>query len=194
MANQPYPSDPRYSQPDPNYAQSDPGYSQTTKPANPPAGSQTVRSSNANGTYMESQHANYIDPAGNQVENRTAVYEDRNAQRANARYWATTIIYFILGVLEIVLGLRFVFRLLGASENNGFITFLYGFSHIFIAPFNGIFNDQAVGTKSVFELSTLVAMLIYALICWGLVALARLVFSERYNTRQQVTTTRRNQF
>lgn len=144
---------------------------------------------------MESRSSNYVDPAGNVVENQSVVYEDKNAERANMRYWARNIIYFILGVLEVILGLRFIFRLLGASQFNGFIMFLYNLSHVFVVPFNGIFNDQTLSASNgnVFELSTLVAMLIYALIAWGLVALSRVAFATNYNSRQQVVTTRRRQ-
>jgi hypothetical protein len=151
----------------------------------------TVQSASANGSYGESRHVNYVSPAGDQVDSRVEVYEDKNLGRANIRAWATNIIYFLLGVLEVILGLRFVFRLLGASEGSGFTLFLYNLSHVFVAPFNGIFNDQTIGNVSVFELSTLVAMLVYALIGWGLVALCRLVFAPMYNNSQRFTTTRR---
>ena len=53
-----------------------------------------------------------------------------------------------------ILALRFVFRLLGANQGNSFILFLYQISQVFVAPFNGIFHDQALGTRSVFELSS----------------------------------------
>ena len=125
------------------------------------------------------------DWAGNEGERQANAYENKNLQRANMRYWVTAIVYFILGVLEVIMGLRFVFRLLGASQGNSFIIILYSLSHTFVAPFNGIFNDQAIGNVSVFELSTLVAMLIYALVAWGLVALGRVIFSPTYNTQQR---------
>jgi hypothetical protein len=141
--------------------------------------------------HVESQQTRYRDQDGHNVEQQVEVSEDKNLQRANMRYWTTRIIYFILGVLEVIMGLRFIFRLLGASQGNGFITFLYSLSHAFVAPFNGIFNDQAIGNVSVFELSTLIAMLIYALIAWGLVALGRMIFSPTYDSQQRVVRTRR---
>lgn len=71
--------------------------------------------------------------------------------------------------------------------------FLYNLSAVFVAPFNGSFHDQALGTRSVFELSTLIAMLIFALLAWGLVALSRLVFAPNDSGRQRFTTIRRSQ-
>ena len=107
------------------------------------------------------------------------------------RYWVTAVTYFILGVLEVILALRLIFRLLGANEDNGFITFLYSLSHVFVGPFNGIFNDQALG-RSVFEISTVVAMLVYALIAWGIVSLGRLLFAPLPPGQQSITTSRRD--
>ena len=132
-----------------------------------------------------------MDPAGNQIENRVEVYQDKNVILANSQSWVTNIISFLLGVLEVILALRFVFRLLGASQDNSFLLFLYNLSHVFVAPFHGIFHDQTLGTGNVFELSTLIAMLVSALIAWGLVALSRLVFAPNESGRQRVMTTRR---
>ena len=104
----------------------------------------TVQSSNVGGAYSQSQHENYVDPQGNRVENRVEVFEDKNQSRANTRYWIKTITYFVLAVLEIILLLRLFFRLFGANQDNGFITFLYSLSHVFVTAFNGIFHDQTI--------------------------------------------------
>jgi hypothetical protein len=130
---------------------------------------------------------------GNQVESREEVFEDRSQSRANMRYWVTTVTYFVLGVLEVLLLLRFIFRLLAANPDNAFVSFLYNLSGVFVGPFNGIFaNPTLVGSSSVFEFSTLVAMLVYALIAWGIVALARIVFPPVLPSRGSTTTTRRS--
>ena len=186
MSNQEYPPDPRsqgYQQPNQPYQQ--PTYGPTNN---------SVRSSEAGGAYSQSQQESYVDPMGNRVENRQEVYEDKNLSRANTRYWITTITYFVLGVLEVILALRLLFRLLGANQDNGFITFLYSLSHIFVGAFNGIFNDQTIGSRGVFEVSTVIAMLVYALIAWGIVALGRVAFAPIVSGRQSITTTRRGRY
>lgn len=106
--------------------------------------------------------------AGQHVEGQAEYIEDQNLKRANLRYWIRRVIYFVLGVLEVIMGLRFIFRLLGANSGSDFVRALYNLSLVFVAPFNGIFNDQTLGNTSVFEVSTLIAMLIYALIAWGI--------------------------
>ncbi len=182
--NQPYPPDPRQQ-----------GYQQpivNQNVNNDPYGA-TIQSENAGGAYAERQHERYVDPAGNYVENSSEVYEDRNQSRANTRYWIATVTYFILGVLEIILALRFIFRLLGANMGNSFISLLYNLSHVFVGPFNGIFNDQTISARigSVFEVSTIIAMLIYALIAWGIVSLGRVIFAPVVSGQRRVSTTRR---
>jgi hypothetical protein len=172
------------------------GYDQPTEPVPPTigrtyeVGNNTVRSTDAGSAYSQSQRENYVDSMGNRVENSVEVFEDKNQSRANIRYWITTVTYFVLAVLEIILGLRLLFRLLGANEGNGFIMFLYNLSHVFVGPFNGIFNDQALG-RNVFEISTLVAMLVYALIAWGIVSLGRVLFAPVQPGHRSITTTRR---
>ncbi len=153
-----------------------------------------VRESDFGGAHAESRYASYVDAQGNIIERRQQVYHDTNQERANIRYWATTIVYFLLGVLEVVLGLRWLFRLLGANTGNSFTDTLYSVSHPFVAPFNGIFNDQALGRQGVFEFSTLVAMLVYALIAWGVVALINLLFRPVPPTTDTTITTRRRQY
>jgi len=176
-------------QPDPHMAE----YAQSREPVHPGVAAATVRSTAMDGSYGESRQTHYVDPAGNQVGSLVEVYQDKNLSRANIRSWVANVISFLLGVLEVILTLRFLFRLLGASQDNSFTLFLNHLSQVFVAPFNGIFHDQALGTRSVFEFSTLIAMLVFALLAWGLVALSQVVFAPNDSGRQRITTTRRKQ-
>src|SRR5207245_4062099 len=97
------------------------------------AASEDVRSTSVGGAYSQSQRESYVDPMGNRVESQAEVFEDKNQSRANTRYWITTIIYFVLAVLEVILAARFLFRLLGANQGSGFIAVLYGLSREIIA-------------------------------------------------------------
>jgi YGGT family len=184
MNDQPYSPDPRIqgSQPPPNQAPYGGGYGPSDD---------TIQSSNMDGAYAQRQHESYVDPRGNQIENRQEIFEDENQRRANIRYWITRITYFVLGVLEVILLLRFLFRLLGANQGSSFVAFLYNLSHIFVVPFYGIFNDPTFG-NSILEISTLIAMLVYALLAWGIVSLGRVIFAPNLSGRQTFTTTRRS--
>jgi len=82
------------------------------------------------------------------------------------------LVYFFLGLVEILMAFRLVFKLTGASPTSGFVRTIYSLTQIFILPFIGIFRKgytKGVETTSVLEPSTLVAMVVYALLAWGIV-------------------------
>jgi hypothetical protein len=81
------------------------------------------------------------------------------------------IIWYIVGVLEVLLAFRFVLALLGANSSNGFANFIYNVSHPFVAPFFSLFGYKLHYGVSHFEVDTLVAMLVYVIIAWGIVKL-----------------------
>lgn len=92
------------------------------------------------------------------------------------------LIYFLFGALEILLAFRFVLKLLGASLASGFVSSIYDISRIFILPFEGIFRTgttQGVETTAVFEPATLVAIIVYAVLAWGIVKLISIFSGER---------------
>ena len=82
---------------------------------------------------------------------------------------------YILGLLEALLLLRFIFKLSAANPNAGIINFLYMLTDVFMAPFRLVFPASRSG-GSVLEWSVLVAMVIYALGVYailGLLGIAR---------------------
>jgi len=84
------------------------------------------------------------------------------------------MVYYILGVLQSLLAFRLVFRLLGANPESGFVSFIYSVTNIFIVPFEAIFRSattDGIETRAVLEFSTIIAMIVYALIAWGIVKL-----------------------
>jgi hypothetical protein len=87
---------------------------------------------------------------------------------------AEQAVWLLAGVVDAILAIRFLFKLLGASTQASFVTFIYDLTQVFVAPFHGIFNTAANG-HSVFEPESLVAIAIYSLIGWGLASLVRVV-------------------
>jgi hypothetical protein len=81
-------------------------------------------------------------------------------------------VWFIAGVLLVLLGFRFVLSLLGANTTNSFANFIYSASHPFVAPFFSLFNykNYSYGVSH-FEIYTLAAMAVYAIIAYGIVKL-----------------------
>lgn len=85
-------------------------------------------------------------------------------------YRGTQIIWYLLGLLEILLAFRFILKLLGANMEAGFTSFVYGVTYIFTAPFLSVFSVSRV-SGSVFEWTTLLAMFVYWIVAVGIIKL-----------------------
>lgn len=84
------------------------------------------------------------------------------------------VIWYILGVIEVILAFRIILKFLGANTYSGFTGLIYAVSAPFALPFAGILGTT-VSSDIVFEWSTLIAMVVYAVIAYGIVALFQLV-------------------
>jgi hypothetical protein len=84
------------------------------------------------------------------------------------------VIWFILGIIEVILAFRIILKMLGANAQSGFTDFIYAVSSPLALPFAGILGITG-GTVTFIEWSTLIAMAVYAVIAYGIVALLQLV-------------------
>jgi hypothetical protein len=75
------------------------------------------------------------------------------------------IIYFLFSLLEVVLAVRVVLHMLSANQGNGFAAFIYAITFPFVVLFQSLFANPVFGT-GVLELTTVVAMVVYAVIAW----------------------------
>jgi len=115
-------------------------------------------------------------------EVNTSQHEVGQEQRV-ASFKVTQIIWWLLGFIEAVLALRFIFKLVGVNPANSFGSFLYSVSDLFVKPFASLTGAPAAAGM-VFEFSTLLAMLIYGLVGWGL---ERLIYVLFYRPRGPVS-------
>jgi len=95
------------------------------------------------------------------------------------------LVYFFFGIAEILLAFRLILKLTGASISSAFVGLIYGLTGIFILPFEGIFRRgyaQGVETTSVLEPSTIVAIIVYVVLAWGIVKLLRILSGEQQQT------------
>lgn len=116
--------------------------------------------------------------------NEESAAEQPIKRQATSYQTAGYLIYFVFGVLDVLLAFRFVFKLLGANPSTGFVDFIYSLSSIFVAPFAGIFNTSFANgdvTTSVFEPATLVTFIVYAILAWGIVALINVLSGRQQN-------------
>ena len=104
-------------------------------------------------------------------ENR--ITEVRSVQREPDRelriftFKATQVVWLLFGILEVMIALRIVLKLIAANPNSPIAALIYGFTDLFLFPFAGLTATPSAGGM-VLELSSFLAMVIYALIAWAI--------------------------
>jgi hypothetical protein len=111
-------------------------------------------------------------PAASPVEHVSAT------EQGSYNFRAAAIVAFVVGAVDIFIAARFLGKLLGASAQSAFVNFIYQVSGPMVAPFTGIFGDTGSKTNT-FETASLVALVAYAVIGWGLVVLIRIVTAPK---------------
>jgi hypothetical protein len=104
----------------------------TQEPGSSPGGPAAVRT--------ESRHTTATGPGGSELTRRVVV--------------------LVFGLIQIVIGARFVLLLLDAREANGLVSGILNFSQLFVAPFDGILRtDQLHASGSVLDITAIVAFI-----------------------------------
>jgi uncharacterized protein YggT (Ycf19 family) len=104
---------------------------------------------------------------------RTAVYRDTTP----AYYRVIQVVWWVVGVIDTLIAIRFLLRLFGANPAP-FVRFIYDLTWPLVAPFHGIFNTAQVD-RSVLEPESIVAIIVYLLLAWGVVSLIRILGRPR---------------
>ena len=100
--------------------------------------------------------------------------EPEHLQRKRVVFRAYQVVWYILGVIEVVLAFRFMLKLLGANPGSGFTEFIYAVSGPLAIPFLSVVPASRAG-DSILEWSTLIAMAVYLVVAFGLVKLMKFV-------------------
>lgn len=100
--------------------------------------------------------------------------EGQVVQEKKVIFRAYQLIWYLLGVFETILLFRFAFKLLGANPGSPFVRFIYSISSALIYPFRTIFPQTNV-EGSVFEWTSLVAIVVYFVVAYGLVHLFQII-------------------
>ncbi|KKP65640.1 MAG: hypothetical protein UR68_C0019G0019 [Candidatus Roizmanbacteria bacterium GW2011_GWA2_35_19] len=95
-------------------------------------------------------------------------------QTKKAIFRSYQAIWYLLGFIEILLAFRIILKFLGANQFSGFANFIYALSAPFTLPFVGIFQTS-VSLDLVFEWSSLIAMAVYGVVAYGIIALFQFV-------------------
>lgn len=85
------------------------------------------------------------------------------------------IVWYVLGLVEVLLIFRVVLKAIGANPFSGFASFIYAITAPLASPFNGILGVAATG-NSLIEWSTIIAAIVYLSVAWGFVYLMDLIY------------------
>jgi hypothetical protein len=120
------------------------------------------------------------------MSNNNRVSEVRTTQSEPGRdqriftFKITQLIWLFLGILEALIALRIGLKLIGANPGSPIVALIYGFTQLFLFPFEGMTAMPSAGSM-VLELSSFFAMVIYALIAW---VVERIVWVLFYRPRE----------
>jgi YggT family protein len=100
--------------------------------------------------------------------------------------WINRLVWFIFGVMAILLAIRFVLLASGANEAAGFAQLIYGLTDWMVAPFAGLFGSAitypgAAGT-GIIEFESIVAIVVYLLIAFAITKIAQLALGTNRTT------------
>jgi YggT family protein len=121
------------------------------------------------------------EPMTNYKEVRTTRREEGKGQR-EATFKVTQVLWLLLGLLEGLIGLRIIFKMIGVNVANTIASLLYSVTDFFLAPFSNLLQNPSAGNM-VFEVTSLIAMIIYLLIGWALI---RIIYVAFYRPRGPV--------
>ncbi|HEX7042847.1 MAG TPA: YggT family protein [Patescibacteria group bacterium] len=98
----------------------------------------------------------------------------KNLREKKTIFRAYQIIWYVLSVIEILLGFRLILKGLGANPYNGFTYFIYSITNPFAYPFQGIITTNTYGIY-IIEWSTMIGMLVYFFLAYGIAALFQFI-------------------
>jgi hypothetical protein len=118
---------------------------------------------------------------------RTSQNEPGQEQRIFS-FKVTQLIWIFLGLLEALIALRIGLKLIGANPESPIVALIYGFTYLFLFPFEGMTATPSAGGM-VLELSSFFAMGIYALIAWVVERIVWVIFYRPRGATVAVTET-----
>jgi YggT family protein len=100
------------------------------------------------------------------------------AARLNTPFiWILNTIFWLVGALEILLGIRFLLRLFAANPQNEFARLINNLSAPFVAPFSTLFISPTFGGGAyIFDVNIAIAVVAYALLSYLAASLVRFIF------------------
>jgi YggT family protein len=126
------------------------------------------------------EHQDVVAPGGQVVRQDVAVAEfvDNVEARQSRAAWLENLVYFVFGGISLLIAARVLLKAIGANPENGFTNLIYQLSRPFVAPFLTMVEPIQLGTTAVFEIASIVAIIVYLILAWLLAKLLTLLFNR----------------
>ena len=121
-----------------------------------------------------------------QVSQTTTSQREPGLEQRIFTFKATYVIWLLVVILEGLLALRIGLKLIGANPDNPFAALIYGFTNLFLFPFAGLIGTPTAGGM-VLEISSVIAMVVYALLGWAFERIVWVIFYRPRETAVAVT-------
>jgi len=106
------------------------------------------------------------------ADQQRMVVEERVRTSPSGGELARRIIVVVFGIIQALLVLRVVLLLLDANRSNDVVKFIYDLSLIFVAPFQGMLNSDALKSGgSVLDIAAILAIVGWTVLEFLLLAL-----------------------
>jgi hypothetical protein len=103
----------------------------------------------------------YTDPAPAAVvaPARSSTVVERTTVQPSGGEMIRRLVVLLFGIVQVFIILRIVLLLLNAREGNGLVSFILDVSQVFVAPFVGIFNTDALrASGSILDIAAIAAL------------------------------------
>lgn len=125
------------------------------------------------------QHQRELADASRRERQARQAREELNTSQQVFSFKLTQLVWLVFGVVEGLIGLRILLKLLAANPENPFARLVYNMTDVVLWPFRGLTVEPSAGAI-VLELSSIIALVVYALLAWAIVkALWILLYQPR---------------
>jgi YGGT family len=124
----------------------------------------------------------------NRITEMKSVQREPEREQRIFTFKATQLVWLLFGILETLIALRIMLKLIAANPNSPIAALIYAFTDLFLFPFAGLTPTPSAGGM-VLELSSLFAIVIYALIAWAVERTIWVIFYRPRGPVVEVTQT-----
>jgi uncharacterized membrane protein YuzA (DUF378 family) len=120
-------------------------------------------------------------------EIKETVVQEQVVARTSSGAMLSRLTWLIMGFVQAVIAIRIILKLIAANSANAFVNLIYTLSELFVWPFASIVQNPAFN-DAVLEVTSMIAMIVYLLVAYGLVELVWLLTrpaGEKYRVRER---------